>query len=141
MSGFYYLMLSLKKERTVLQTTSVSHRFSTLSVASMIEIYEITRKFIMGCISCDILGHIQRQTANSYPPAYPGCHCLCPQVLSRNTLTSVCSSPSVYWSTRLSLSAEMDHYPSFKERKMPTIQHDWAIFATLFPLKLSPFTV
>ena len=77
MSGFYYLMLYLKKESTYLWTTSVSHRFSTLSVPSMIEVYETIRKFIKGSVSCDVLGHIQRRAANSYPPAYPRCHSLC----------------------------------------------------------------
>ena len=74
MSGFYNLMLFRKKESTFLQSTSLSHIFSTLSAQSMIEVYETVRKFIKGCVSCDILGHIQRRAANSYPPAYPGCH-------------------------------------------------------------------
>ena len=43
-----------------------------------------------------IVGHFQRWAANSYPPAYPGCHGLRPQILSINTLDSVCSSPSDY---------------------------------------------
>ena len=77
MSGFYDLLLCLKKESTYVQTKSVSHRFSTLSVPSMIEVYETISKFITGCVSCDILGHIKRRAANSYPPAYPECHGLC----------------------------------------------------------------
>ena len=37
-----------------------------------------------------------RWAAHSYPPAYPGCHGLHPQALSRDTLNSVCSSPNDY---------------------------------------------
>ena len=35
--------------------------------------------------------HCQRRAANSYPPAYPGCHGLCPQLSSSDTLNLVCS--------------------------------------------------
>ena len=37
-----------------------------------------------------------RWAANSYPPAYPGCHGLRSQILGRDTLTSVCSSSRDY---------------------------------------------
>ena len=44
----------------------------------------------------EFIVNFQRRASNSYPPAYPGCHGLRPQVLSRDTLNSVCSSPNDY---------------------------------------------
>ena len=63
-------MLSFKKGSPFLQTTSVFHRFQALSAPSMIKVYETIECFFTGCVSFDILSHIQMRLQRAIPPVF-----------------------------------------------------------------------
>ena len=74
-------------------TIFILHTFSISSAPSMIDFF----KTLIDCLIdlLDDTGSYSR-AANSYPPAYPGGHGLCPQVLSSDTIDLICSNPSDY---------------------------------------------